>query len=103
MLPPIASNVADLNLVQQGYITIGDVCHKFGVRIEQHNMEMLYGVYGLQAGPVLEPDAISSANVVSKRLVNVQVELSSGCIGQVSTNGVFLQLELDPYNEVHDS
>jgi hypothetical protein len=103
MFPHTASNVADLNLVQQGYITICDVFQKFGIRVEQHNMEMLHRMYGPQAGPILEPDAISSANVVSKRLVNVQVELSSGCIGQVSTDGVFFQLELDPYNEVHDS
>jgi len=98
MLPCIASNVADLNLVQQCYITICDVCHKFGIRVEQHNMKMLHSMDRFERSPVLEPDAICGANVVSKCLVDVGIDLLSGRIGQVAGDGVFFELELDPYD-----
>lgn len=41
-------------------------------------MEMLHGMYGLEGSPVLEPDAISSANVISESLVDVRIDLLPG-------------------------
>jgi hypothetical protein len=44
-----------LELLNHGHVIPGDLPHKLHIRVEQHDVKMLHGMYRFQRSPVLEP------------------------------------------------
>jgi hypothetical protein len=63
-------------------------------------MKVLHGVYALQALPVLEPYQLF--HLGSKRLLHIRLDLLLGLFCTKAGDGIIVELELCPYDEVDD-
>lgn len=80
-----------------------DLTDESHIRIEQHDVEMLDGMYGLDTPPILEPCHISAVHAIAEGVVNVVLNLFPSSIGQVAGLLVLFQLEFGPDYEMYDA
>lgn len=84
-------------------VTVGDRADEVGIRVEHHDMEVFHGTNRLEATPVLEPDNLIIGHMGSKRLCHEVINLLPRLVNEISRNGVLLEDELGPDNQVHNA
>lgn len=80
-----------------------DLTDEVHIGIEQHDVEMLDGLYRLDTSPILEPCHVSAVHAIAEGVVNVVLNLFPGSICQVAGLLVLFQLELGPDYEMYDA
>lgn len=84
-------------------VTVGDRADEVGIRVEHHDMEVFHGTNRLEATPVLEPDNLIIGHMGSKRLCHEVINLLPRLVDEISRNGVLLEEELGPDNQVDNA
>lgn len=103
--PPGPTQRAPHNLRKLGRhrnITVRDVLDEVGIRIVQHDVEVLDGMHALQTLPVLEPRVLVGLQPRAERLLHVGINLLERFGRRIARLRVIGELELGPDDEVDD-